>query len=544
MSRETILVIDDEPVVRELCARILAAEGYQVSTADDGWTGIEQVQQERYDAVLTDIKMPHLDGLEAIQIMRQAVPDLVCVVMTGFSTMDLAIQAIKLGVDEFLVKPFTPQGLIQTVGRALEKVRLRRENIRLQAIVPLFELNQTFLRTVQLQPLMEEIAAVAARETDAHHAILLTGEGPGAPTLSARTVSGAPQACAALTSLVLPRAALLPEPRQQTVTSAGEQTAGSPLLQALGADTLIVTPLVAKEGMLGALVACWVGAATGPRPGAAEFLSVLGGQAAIAIDNARLFESIQKAYQDLKELDRLKSEFINIAAHELRTPIAILMGYASLLQEDASEELREPLHVMVRNAQRLSDLVDNLLDLERLQEGSALVSLASFSAPEVVQGIVADFQPLAASKGLRVVAENEPGLPLLHSDQKKFELIVANLVGNAVKFTPSGGLVAVRTLRGNAQPDALLVEVEDTGIGIAEGQLEMIFEPFYQVEHSLTRKHEGMGLGLSIVKGLATLLNATVSVQSAVGRGSTFRVTLPFAADGHPPSPQPTPPGR
>ncbi|MGQ9457973.1 MAG: ATP-binding protein [Anaerolineae bacterium] len=529
MAEEKILVIDDEPMVLDLCRRILTAEGYHVATAGSGWEGIERLRDEGdVDLVLTDIKMPGLDGLETLQILRDSHPDLVTVVMTGFSTMDLAIQAIKLGVDEFIVKPFTPPELSLAVSRALEKVRLRRENIRLQAIVPLFELSQTFLRTVESGPLMDQVAQTARRESRADRAVLLLAAAPKSTYLAVKASAGyGPAEAEALAQQEFAREAILPSSTQWLVPSPeAHEGRFRPLLQALGLSSAIITPLAVKEGTLGALVVGWAAPTGSFPPGHAEFLAVLGSQAAIALDNARLFEDIQRAYRELQALDRLKSEFINIAAHELRTPIAILMGYASLLEETAPEDLREPLAVMVRNAERLSSLVDDLLNLERLQAGAALLTVETVALAEVVAEVVADFRPLAESKSLHLEAEVQEGLPPIQTDRSKVHLVVANLVSNAVKFTLEGGQVTVRAFADKAG-EGLVLEVQDTGIGIPPEEQERIFQPFYQVGSSLTRRHEGMGLGLSIVKGMLNLLGGTVSVESQVGKGSTFRVRLP-----------------
>lgn len=529
MNEEKVLIIDDEPVVLDLCERILTAEGYRVVTAGNGWEGIERLRDEGdVDVVLTDIKMPGLDGLETIQIMRETHPDLVTVVMTGFSTMDLAIQAVKLGIDEFVVKPFAPPELSHAVSRALEKVRLRRENIRLQAIVPLFELSQTFLRTVELDALMDQVVQIAHQETGADRTLLLAAPAPKSSLLAVRVAAGYDeQAVSSLRHKDFPRDAILPSPSQWQVPSpASHEGQFQPFLQALGLASAIISPLATKEDVLGVLVTGWQEPLGRFPPGHAEFLAILGGLVAVAMENARLFEDIQKAYRELQALDHLKSEFINIAAHELRTPIAILMGYASLLEEEAPDELREPLEVMVRNAERLSSLVDDLLNLERLQAGATLLSVETFSPVEAIQEVVADFRPLAESKSLLLETKVPPDLPPLHTDRKKLHLVVANLVSNAIKFTPEGGQVHVR-----AQPDAegrgIVVEVQDTGIGIPPEEQDRIFQPFYQVESSLTRKHEGMGLGLSIVKGMLNLLGGTVQVESQVGQGSTFRVHIP-----------------
>jgi len=172
MPRERILIADDEKDIRDLCARVLSAEGYQVRCVENGLRVVEVARQEPFDILLTDILMPGLGGLEAAQAVQEFAPDIVCVVITGHGTMDMVIEALKLGFYEFVAKPFTPDELIRAVSHALERERLRRENVRLKALLPLFELNKVFMSTVDVQPLLQQVAEVARQAVRADHALL------------------------------------------------------------------------------------------------------------------------------------------------------------------------------------------------------------------------------------------------------------------------------------------------------------------------------------------------------------------------------------
>ena len=143
MAKEKILIVDDEKDVLDLCKRILETQGYNVKSTHNGYEAIDIAHNEDFDLLLTDIKMPGMSGLEIAQMLKESDPGIICVTMTGFSTMDMAINALKLGIDEFILKPFTPKELIIAVANALEKERLRIENFRLSSLIPLFELNKT-----------------------------------------------------------------------------------------------------------------------------------------------------------------------------------------------------------------------------------------------------------------------------------------------------------------------------------------------------------------------------------------------------------------
>ncbi|MHB0878008.1 MAG: hybrid sensor histidine kinase/response regulator [Anaerolineae bacterium] len=524
MPKERILVVDDEPDVLRVCERILVSDGYIVRTVGNGFEAVQLAGAEAFDLLLTDIKMPGMDGLDVAEAARTVNPHLVCVTMTGYSTMDTAIEALKLGIEEFIIKPFTPQDLIAAVSRALEKERLRRESGRLRALLPLFEANRVFMSTTDVDRLAHEVVGAAARELKADRALLLLASGPqngnGAsgdlrPTAGQNVDdAGAPHWQAIATLAVQSDRPLLFDQRQPHA-----------LLAAAGAASLLACTVNSKQGGVGVLIAVHDDPGRSFDEGDREFLNVLCGQAGIAIENASLFGELRRAYEELKQLDYMKSEFISIAAHELRTPLAILMGYAGILEGMVPSDVKQYATIILRNAGRLRALMDEMLNLDALERGASLVRFEAMSLGEVVSEIVDDLRPLADNRRQRLELTLPTGEVRLTTDREKFGMVLANLLGNAIKFTGEGGTIAVRA---GSHPDGVLVEVEDSGVGIAEGEWGRIFDRFYQVEDSLTREHEGMGLGLSIAKGMVELLGGHIWVESVVGRGSTFRFTVPL----------------
>ncbi len=524
MPREKILIAEDEEDIRDICVRVLKSQNYQVAAVEDGLLAVEAAKQEPFDVLLADIKMPHLDGLETAQRIKALYPDIVCVVMTGFGTMDTAIKALQLGVDEFLVKPFTPDVLSTAVAKAAEKVQLRRENIRLRALVPLFELSKTFMSTVAEDELLCRVLEVAQKETRADKAalLLLSEDGQQLATHIGQNLDVE----AALGHKLALKLARIP---QQLALSGLPQVPASQrkffarLAQA-DIEAAIVTPLLSKAKPLGALIV----AKSDPQDRFAasddEMLSILCGQAAIAIENARLFKEIQQAYEELKELDRLKSEFINIAAHELRTPLAILLGHASLLAEEVEGSAAERFGIIVRNALRLRSLVDDILTLRHLESGKARLNLEQCDLFELIETYTGDLRSLAQDKQQHVDIIVEEGLSSIMADRQRLGLVLTNLFSNATKFTPKGGTI---TIRGWLEGNGVLVSVQDNGIGIPSTETDKIFERFYQVEDSLTRRHEGIGLGLAIVKSMVDLWGGRVWVESEVNEGSTFIFSIP-----------------
>jgi signal transduction histidine kinase len=253
-------------------------------------------------------------------------------------------------------------------------------------------------------------------------------------------------------------------------------------------------------------------------------LTTLAAQAAIALENSRLISDLQKAYEELNELDRLKSKFIAIASHELRTPLAVILGYATFLQRDAPEQMREQIDVVVRSALRLRSLIDDMTNLRHIDAGECELDLDMCDFAELVRGVAGEFAHLSRAKRLafETAMPDEPVTAVV--DRDKIRLAIGNLISNAIKFTPDGGKVQVQV---TATPSTVSVAVQDTGIGIAHSELKRIFDRFYQVEPAYTRHYEGMGLGLSIAKSLVDIHDGRISVESEHGQGSTFTITLP-----------------
>lgn len=528
MAGEKILIADDEEHIRELCARTLSAEGYQVHCVEDGLQAVEAARREPFDLLLTDILMPGLGGLEAAQAIQEFAPDVVCVVITGHGTMDLVIEALKLGFYEFVAKPFTPDELLRAVNHALEREQLRRENVRLKALLPLFELNKAFMSTVDVSSLLQQVVDVARQAVNADHSLLVLLDYNRRKVLARAVSPASGQWDRWVTSDQFQRIVrqLMESGQQLVVQERGAWNGAlTDIMSDWGIHSFILTPLSVKpDRPLGVLGVFRTTEGAAFNSGDPTLLTVLSGQAAIAIENARLFQEIQRAYQELRQLDQMKSEFINIAAHELRTPLAILMGHADLLESELTGTLQERARAIVRNAVRLRDLVADMLDLRQLEIGKMRIRPQELSVRQVIKDVVTDTISLARAKEQTIEVHGSADLRPVRADPQKLYIVLSNLLSNAIKFTPAGGHIEVRALE---RGEEVQISVRDTGPGIPPHLHDKIFESFYQVEESLTREHEGMGLGLSIVKGMVELWGGQVWVESEVGKGSEFFFTIP-----------------
>ena len=254
---------------------------------------------------------------------------------------------------------------------------------------------------------------------------------------------------------------------------------------------------------------------------------------------------LQAAYDRLKELDQLKSNFLATVSHELRTPLTSIIGYSEMLDADIAGELngeqREFVGTIHQKGNQLLGLITSLLDLSKLEQGVMRLAPEPLDPGALITDLQRTFAPHARKKGVTLETHVADDLPSIEADPLRLRQILANLAENAVKFTPEGGTVTFAALRTEWEDDAsgmgavlmggareaVAFRVTDTGIGMAPGELSRIFDAFYQVDGSSTREHGGTGLGLSIVKRLVDAHGGEVAVESARGEGTTFSVILP-----------------
>jgi len=256
---------------------------------------------------------------------------------------------------------------------------------------------------------------------------------------------------------------------------------------------------------------------------------------------------LQHAFDRLKELDRLKSNFLGTVSHELRTPLTSIIGYSEMLREgiagELSPEQKEFVQTIHEKGEQLLGLIKGLLDLSKLESGTMSLRKSELDVVPLIQDVAQTLAPAARKKAVEISVESEPGLPSVWGDAERLRQVFLNLCENALKFTPAEGSVrlairaAVLERRGDdegrglvlfsSKRPAIEVRVIDSGIGVPDAEKERVFDAFYQVDGSATREHEGTGLGLSIVRRLIDAHDGTVRVEDNVPRGAIFVVTIP-----------------
>ena len=491
-----VLVVDDNADMRGYLARLLRSR-YEVDLATNGAEALEVAARHRPDLVVSDVMMPVLDGFGLIRALKAnaATAAIPVILLSARAGEESTIEGLGSGADDYLVKPFSARELMARVrahlvlGRALKSERAR--------LVAMFEQSPSFLAVLRGPELVFEYANSSYRKLVGGRDIV------GKPVLAA-----------------LPEVAeqgygdLLRQVYQTGIPYIGRE---APVVLARASEAgeqhetvyvdFLYQPIVEPDGRISGIVA----------------------HGADVSAQVRARQELEQLYHSVKEANEAKRQFLAAMSHELRTPLNAVLGYADLLalgvRGSVSEAQRADIERIRTASQYLLTLINDILNFSKVEAGQLELRPALLSVNEVLAGAHELVLPHIEDQGIHFALDAAaPGLTV-HADSERLQQILLNLLMNASKFTPKGGRIHVW-----AEADGAMVRlhVDDTGRGIAESQLERIFEPFVQLDRAINRaSQQGVGLGLAISRDLARRMGGDVVAESRAGRGSRFTVVLP-----------------
>ena len=490
-EQRQILVIDDEQIMRDGCTRILSEHGWSVLPAENGRDGLATLRESlaAIDLILLDLMMPGMSGMEVLEQVQALDGTLPVIIITGYATVESAVEAMKKGAYDFIAKPFTPDQLRIVVKRAHERRTLQRE--------------AEFLRGERERSL-RDVATEKSRVTT-----IINCMGDGILVCDR-------ESCIVLANPAAGRLLQLPEPllrdrlpSQDVLPPELAKTIEASLWAEDSATTSITQELVVGDK---------------------EELFLRAHTAPVRNDREEIMGSVT-VLQDishLKELDKMKSEFIAMVAHELRAPIATVEQQLAVILGGMAGELNEQQHHLIGRAkertQGVLTLIKDLLDLSKIEAGTMVQYKEPVNLADVISRVIEQMTAEARQKNIRIEFAPTAALDVLQADRNSMEGVFANLLSNAVKYTPTGGKVTIGLEESGGY---LKVTVTDTGIGIKSEDIPRLFDKFYRVRSTQTRQIVGTGLGLAIVKNIVDAHRGTISVESTEGTGTTVTVLLP-----------------
>ena len=482
-----ILIVDDEKGLRVGTERLLSRKGYIVETSENGTDGIVKGLANDFDLVLIDLKMPDIDGLEVLRELKSKKPTTVYFIVTAYASYETAIEATRLGAFNYILKPFTPEDLLHQIEKGYKQrmLLLEAEELRKEREENLLAIAHEKSR---LNTIIESISSGV---------LLINREGK---------VVYFNRAC--LQKLQFDKLEIEDDILEKLPIKINQ------LVKKIFSDHSNNKSYTTEVEIIsgGQLI---IDATCSPVP------HPDGSFAGVVV--------VLKNITGLKKIEQLKSQFVSMVAHELKTPLAAVLGYLDILiDENMKIPMEKRREYLSRSEIRLKgslELVNDLLDISRMETGVKEREISDVQLIEIVDQAL-ELQDLEiVKKGISIIKNIPSDLPHLRIDRTEASKIINNLISNAVKFNKSNGSISISA---NFKNNYIIIIIEDTGIGLREMDKNKLFQQFFRAKNQHTRSISGTGLGLSIVKRLVELNHGKIDVESEYEKGTKFTILFPF----------------
>ncbi|MCD6334562.1 MAG: response regulator [Candidatus Latescibacteria bacterium] len=546
MESAKILIVDDEAQIRNALAELFENQGYEVRAAENAMRAMELLREMPFDVVVTDLKMPKVGGLELLQFVKAQDSSVEVIIITGYGTIPSAIQAMKEGASDYLIKPVRLDELSARVESCVARRVLFREKRRLSRMVTLVDIGRAITSKLDMDELCEKILDTLIASLGAQQGSLMLLDGPDLILQAHRGLSSevkrgmrVPMEGSIAGWVIAQKKPLL-----LNGTACDEKLRKA--MHRTDIATSLSVPLIVQDRVSGVLNANRL-------PGSPRFVEedkdfavVLASQVASALENASLFaesnaraeelarvnEELRDIYNQLIQSEKMSSLGLmaSTVAHDINNPLSVIMGHAQLLlmRKEKNEAEEKPVRAILNQAERIDRLVRSLKEYARKSEGAHVPTAIS----KCLENALLLTEKHLSTNSVEVILEVDRDLPRIMGDGNKLEQVCMNVIQNAAQAMSDGGTLRIRASGNGTGPDGrstgIVVRFEDNGPGIPEDTLDRIFEPFFTTKGP----EEGTGLGLSICKRIVEEHGGRLDVESEAGVGTAFSLWLPTDENG------------
>lgn len=506
--KKRVLIVDDEEDIRNLLRLTLEEEGFDVRVAFNGKEAIGKLKSESFEVLLTDIKMPMMDGIELLKAARVLNPEIAAILITGFPSIETVREAHRSLAFDYIVKPFDPNTVLNCINAALSRRAIAHDLVE--------SVHKPKILVVDDEPLITNLFEVSLREEG--YPIEIASNGKKAME---RFLYG--DFDVVITDVNMPEMdgrSLLDnlksvKPEVIVIVITGYPSVDSAIeTMRMGAYDYITKP-IDPDVVINVIKRAWD----------KQSLELQKEDLLKRLQDANLH--LTEANEKLRELDRLKSHFISTVSHELRTPITSIKGSIGLILHNTAgsvnDDTKELLGICYKNTDRLIRLINNLLDVQKIEAGKFELNRENIDIRKLVEECVTALKPFAQEFNVSLYSELPEGRVSAFADKDRISQVLYNLISNGIKFSKGGRV----TIAIEDAEQEVKVTVSDTGAGIPREKFKEIFERFNLVKTTTDTTIKGTGLGLSICKAIVEEHSGKIWVESQPGRGSVFHFTLP-----------------